>query len=131
MNNKILNNKTKTDKHKFDLEERTQKFGEQIIEFAKKVSTNVVTNSLIGQLVRAGTSVGANYMEANGADSKKDFIHRIGISKREGREVKHWLRMIVKAEPSLKEEARIIWKEAQELTLIFSKIVRSCKKKEF
>ena len=62
MNNKILNNKTKTDKHKFDLEERTQKFGEQIIEFAKKVSTNVVTNSLIGQLVRAGTSVGANYM---------------------------------------------------------------------
>ena len=106
MNNKILNNKTKTDKHKFDLEERTQKFGEQIIEFAKKVSTNVVTNSLIGQLVRAGTSVGANYMEANGADSKKDFIHRIGISKREGREVKHWLRMIAKTVPELKDEAR-------------------------
>ena len=83
---------------KYDLEERTQKFGEDIIEFAKKIPKNAVTLPLIGQLAKAGISVGANYMEANGADSKKDFIHKIGISKREAKETKHWLRMAVKAE---------------------------------
>jgi four helix bundle protein len=112
----------------YDLEERTQKFGENIIEFAKEISKNTVTNPIISQLVRSGTSVGANYMEANGADSKKDFVHKIGISKREAKETKHWLRMIVKAEPSLKEKAIKLWKEAEELNLIFSKIVRSSKK---
>ena len=113
---------------KYDLEERTQKFGEDIIEFAKKIPKNAITLPLINQLVKAGTSVGANYMEANGADSKKDFIHKIGISKREAKETKHWLRMVVKAEPILKEKAEILWKEAEELNLIFSKIVRSCRK---
>ena len=111
----------------YDLEERTQKFGEDIIEFAKEISKNTITIPIISQLVRAGTSVGANYMEANGADSKKDFIHKIGISKREAKETKHWLRMTVKAESSLKEKARELWKEAEELNLIFSKIIRSCK----
>ena len=114
--------------NKYDLEERTQKFGEDIIEFSKKIPKNAITISLINQLVKAGTSVGANYMEANGADSKKDFIHKIGISKREARETKRWLRMVVKAEASLKEEARKLWKEAGELNLIFSKIIRSCRK---
>ena len=113
----------------FDLEERTQKFGEAIIEFAQKIPKNVITLPLISQIVRSGTSVGANYMEANGANSKKDFISKIGISKREARETKHWLRMIVKADSSLKEEAKNLWKEAEELNLIFSKIIRTCRKK--
>jgi len=112
----------------YNLEERTQKFGENIIEFAKEIPRNVITIPLISQLVRAGTSVGANYMEANGADSKKDFIHKIGISKREARETKHWLRMIVKASSSFKEKAGKLWKEAEELNLIFSKIIRTCRK---
>ena len=112
----------------YDLEERTQKFGEDIIEFAKGISKNVITIPLINQLVKSGTSVGANYMEANGADSKKDFAHKIGISKREAKETKHWLRMIVKAEPSQKEKAEKLWREAEELNLIFSKIIRSCRK---
>ena len=117
--------------HNYDLEERTQKFGENIIEFSKEIPKNVITLPLISQLVKAGTSVGANYTEANGADSKKDFIHKIGISKREARESKHWLRMAVKAEPLLKEKAIKLWKEAEELNLIFSKIIRSCKKITF
>lgn len=114
---------------KFDLEERTEKFGENIIDFTKEVPKNVITLPLISQIVRSGTSVGANYFEANGADSKKDFIHKTGICKREARETKHWLRMIVKAVPELKEKAVILWKEAEELNLIFSKIIRSCKNK--
>lgn len=113
---------------KYDLEERTAKFGESIIEFAKKVPKNVITIPLIGQLIKAGTSVGANYCEADDAESKKDFMHKIGICKKESRENKHWLRMITKAVPSLKEEASVLGREAQELNLIFGSIRRRKKK---
>lgn len=114
----------------FDLEERTIQFGENIIELAKKIPKNTITIPLIDQLVRAGTSVGANYCEADGANSKKDFVHKIGISKREAKETKYWLRMIMKAVPELKEEAEILWNEAQELNLIFSSVINTCKKKK-
>jgi len=113
----------------YDLEERTAKFGENIIKFAKKVPKNAITIPLITQLVKAGTSVGANYCEADDAESKRDFTHKIGICKKEARESKHWLRMIVVACPELKEEARPLWTEAKELNLIFNAIVRSSKKK--
>ena len=108
---------------KFDLEERTAKFGENIIEFAKKISKNLITLPLITQLVKSGTSVGANYCEADCAESKKDFEYKIGICKKESKEAKHWLRMIAKAVPELKEESRKYWKEANELNLIFSSII--------
>jgi len=109
---------------KFDLEERTAKFGEDIIEFAKKVPKNVVTIPLISQLVKAGTSVGSNYCEADCAESRKDFEHKMGICKKEAKESKHWLRMIAKAVPELREEAKRLWKEANELQLIFISIVK-------
>ena len=127
MTNQIQNPNDK-DKKKYDLEERTARFGEDIIGFAKAIPKNTVTVPLIRQLVRAGTSIGANYCEADGAESKRDFKHKIAICKKEAKETKHWLRMIVKAEPSLKEKAKVLWKEAQELTLIFSSILRSKKK---
>ena len=113
---------------KYDLEERTAKFGEEIIRFAKKIPENSVTRPLIPQLIKAGTSVGANYCEADDAESGKDFKHKIGICKKEAREVKHWLRMIVVTVPELKDEARVLWVEAKELNLIFNAIVRSVKK---
>lgn len=125
---KYPNDKRKKKDRRYDLEERTARFGEMIIEFAKKVPKNVVTIPLIGQLVKAGTSVGANYCEADDAESKKDFMHKIGICKKESRESKHWLRMIAKAVPSLKEEASILWREAQELNLIFGSIRRGGEK---
>lgn len=111
-------------KVKYDLEERTSKFGEEIIKFAKKISNNTVTLPIINQIVKCGTSIGANYCEADGAESKKDFRHKIGICKKESKETKYWLRMVVVAVPELKEEAKILWKEAQEFTLIFSAILR-------
>jgi four helix bundle protein len=73
--------------------------------------------------VRAGTNIGANYCEAIGASSKKDFRNKIFICKKESQETKHWLRMITKAVPEYRENAVKLWKEAQELTLIFNKIV--------
>ena len=86
----------------YDLEERTAKFGENIIEFAKKIPKSVITIPLINQLIKAGTSVGSNYCEADCAESRKDFEHKLGISKKEAKETKHWLRMIAKAVPELK-----------------------------
>ncbi len=108
----------------YDLEERTARFGESVIEFAKAVPKNIITIPIIGQLVRAGTSVGSNYCEADCAESKKDFEHKLGICKKEAKETRHWLRMVAKAVPELAHEARELWKEANELQLIFIAIVK-------
>ena len=113
----------------YDLEERTAKFGESIIDFCKKLSKNILTIPIIDQLIRAGTSVGANYCEADCAETKKDFEHKIGICKKGAKETKHWLRMIAKAAPENSDEARVLWKEANELSLIFVTIVRNSKSK--
>ena len=113
----------------YDLEERTAKFGESAIKFAKKIPENAVTKRIIPQLVAASTSIGANYCEADDAESSKDFIHKLGISKKEARETKHWLRMIAIATPELKDEARILWQEAKELHLILNSIVKKVKDK--
>jgi len=88
MPNQVQNQQTPK---KYDLEQRTARFGERIIEFAQKNPKNSVTLPPISQLVRAGTSIGANYCEADGAESKKDFKHKIGICKKEAKETKYWL----------------------------------------
>jgi four helix bundle protein len=67
-------------------------------------------------------------METDGAESKKDFQHKISICKKESKETKHWLRMIAKANSNKNHECKKLWKEAQELTLIFSSILRAKKK---
>jgi four helix bundle protein len=113
------------EKHVYDLEERTARFGEAIIDFAKTIPQNAVTNRIIAQLVGAGTSVGANYVEADDAVSKKEFLKNIGTCRKEARETKHFLRMVVRAAPELKPQARTLWSEARELHLIFSKIRRN------
>ena len=110
----------------YDLEERSAKFGEDIISFLKTLERNEITKPLINQLVRSATSIGANYMEANQASSKKDFKNKIRISGKEANESKHWLRMISAACCERKSECQIFWKEAHELTLIFAKIFKTC-----
>ena len=112
-----------TNEKKYDLEERTADFGENIIDLAKTLPRNPINDELISQIVRSGTSIGANYVEADGAESKKDFRHKIAICKKESKETKHWLRMIAKANPGKKGECKKLWSEAQELTLIFSSIL--------
>lgn len=109
----------------YDLEERTARFGEAVIDFAKLIPRTPVTQRLIEQLVGCGTSVGANYCEADDAVSKKEFRLRCGTCKKEARETKYFLRMVVRAVPDLKPQARPLWQEAKELHLIFAKIWRS------
>jgi len=112
---------------KYDLEERTAQFGEAIILLCKNTPKNEVTQPLINQLVKCGTSVGANYCEADDAESRKDFKHKIGICKKESREAKHFLRMFVQACPSLKDQLQTLWVEAKELNLIFNSIYKKVK----
>jgi four helix bundle protein len=112
---------------KFDLEERTAKFSEDIIELCKQAQKDTVSKPIINQLIRVATSIGDNYCEANGASSKKDFTNKIFSCKKEARETKYWLRIIVKSNPELIEKSRQMWQEAQELTLIFSKIAKTSK----
>lgn len=123
-NDRLGNDAPNPKKSKYDLEERTACFGEAVIRFAKTLTRDVVDIVLLSQLVRAGTSIGANYCEADDAVSKKDFRHKIGTCKKEARETKYWLRMIVAAQPSTKVEARVLWQEAKELHLIFAAILR-------
>jgi len=112
-------------KRLYDLAERTATFGEEIVQFAKGVPRNVVTVPLIRQLVRAGTSIGANNREADEAVSRKDFRNRVGICRKEANETEYWLRLIAAAEPGLREDCRRLWQEAHELHLIFAKSFRT------
>ncbi len=119
MTNQIPNIKNQT---KFNLEPRTAEFGEKILDFTKSIKQNQINNILIRQIVKSGTSIGANYYEANESNSKKDFYHKIGIAKKKAKETMYWLRMINRVEPDEKKKISILWKEAHELVLIFSSI---------
>ncbi|MDD5039977.1 MAG: four helix bundle protein [Patescibacteria group bacterium] len=125
MNNSQLSNK------KFDLEERTATFGRSVIGLAKRISETPVTRPLITQVIRAATSVGANYCEADNAESRKDFKHKISICRKESKESRHWLIMLDEAVPSLKTAVDPLKREATELTLIFNAIVNSTNKRSY
>ena len=109
---------------KYDLEERTAKFGEDVIEFVRILSRTDTNIILIRQLIRSATSIGANYVEADAAESKKDFRHKIAICKKESKESRHWLRMIARANPDKRENCVKLWCEAKELVMIFSSILK-------
>ena len=135
MSNKITEQEGKSQiqmsnvKQKYDLTERTQKFGEDVIDFLKNLPRNEFTRPLISQTIRSATSIGANYMEADGAESKKDFRHKISICKKEAKETMHWMRMIARVTEN-KEACRKLWKESQELSLIFASIIHKSKLNE-
>lgn len=113
----------------YDLEERTAKLAEAIIGLVKGLRTTPVNSRIISQLVGSGGSIGANYSEANEAESKKDFIHKISICKKEVKETKHWLRLLSKAHPELELNIKKLSQETHELLLIFSKIIKSSRKR--
>jgi len=111
-------------KKPYDLEERTAKFGENVIDFIRILPNSNLNYPLLNQIIRSATSIGANYMEADCAESKKDFKHKISICKKESKETMHWFRMLAKANVDKKDRCRELWQEARELTLIFSSILK-------
>jgi len=113
--------------NKYDLTERTTRFGVGIIKFCKAVKGNSVSNPLISQLVRAGTSIGANYAEANNSSSKKDFRNKIFTCKKEAQETKYWLQMIRECIDTPNDLEKLS-RENQELLMIFQKICSSLNK---
>lgn len=113
-----------------DLEERTAKFSENIIEFARKIKRDDINKNIIIQLARATTSIGANYCEANASSSKRDFRNKIYLCKKESNETKYWLRILAKYHPELKEKIRNFWQEVREFHLIFQKITNALDKKK-
>lgn len=114
-------------RYKYDLEERTTNFAEHIVELCSKAGQNLIERTLLTQLLRAGTSIGANYREANGASSKKDFRNKIFICKKEAQETKYWLRLAGKCLLGQNQNIFSLSSECQELVLIFQKIISSCK----
>ncbi len=112
-----------TNGKKYDLEERTAKFGEDVIDFLKILKKDEINKPIVNQIIRSCTSIGANYMEADGAESGKDFKHKIALCKKEAKESMYWTRMLARNNPEMKEKCRILWQEAHELTLIFSSIL--------
>jgi four helix bundle protein len=111
-----------SNKNNYDLEERTSLFGEKIIDLCKEIPRNDIVTPIVRQLIRSGTSIGANYMEANGASSKKDFRNKIFICKKESQETKYWIRMLARASESDRDTLKKMWQEAKELSMIFHKI---------
>ena len=113
---------------KYDLEERLACFAEKVIDLVNKLPKNAVNSRMVSQVVGSSGSSGANYCEANEAESKKDFVHKATIAKKELKETKHWLRLLAHANPEFKPEFRELWQENHELLLIFSKIITTCRK---
>jgi four helix bundle protein len=113
----------KIQNRKYDLEERTLKFAKTIIDLVKLLSPNIVNQKLTSQLVAAATSIGANYREANAALTKKDFTHKISISRKEAKETHYWLQLVLAANPTVKNKIEILLSESIELIKIFSAIV--------
>jgi len=113
----------------YDLEKRTLLFYKNLIVFLNKCPKNIITIPLIDQGLRSGTSIGANYREANGGSSKKDFQNKIFICKKEAKETLYWLELLGNSldDEKLKEDCRALWQEAKEFVLIFSKIASSSK----
>jgi len=117
-------NEKQPDRLEFDLGKRTAKFGEAVVRFSKKIPRDPTNNRLIDQLVGAGTSIGANYLEASERVSKKDFRFSISHCVKEAKETKFFLRMVVASEPGLVDEARNLCREGHELHRIFASMYR-------
>ncbi|KKT96491.1 MAG: hypothetical protein UW97_C0010G0017 [Parcubacteria group bacterium GW2011_GWA2_45_15] len=114
----------------YDLEERTYKFAKAVRMFVKKLSRNTANFEDSKQLVRSSGSVGANYIEANESLSKKDFLMRIKIARKEAKETQYWLNLVdTSGDMALEKECMILASECKELMLILSSILRNSESK--
>src|ERR1043165_4587334 len=110
----------------YDLEERTTVFAERVRNFCLKLSKNAANNEYIPQLIRSGSSPGANYIEANETNGDKDVKMKIKTCRREAKESAYWLRLIVTdGSDEMETERASLRQEAKEFVLIFSAILKN------
>jgi four helix bundle protein len=112
---------------KKDLEKRTKQFALRIIKFVAAFPKNKVCDVVGYQLLKAGTSIGANYREANRAESRNDFIHKIAIVEKESSETQYWLELCDEAQVGDADERRWLLQESSELLAIFTSSGRTAK----
>ncbi len=115
---------------KGNLSERFEGFAAEVIKSIGKIKKNYAGNHITGQLIRSVTSAGANYEEACGAESRKDFIHKLQIVLKELRESLFWIRVALKADLIFAEIVKPLLKERNELTSIIGKSVVTAKRGE-
>ncbi len=111
---------------KYDLEDRTLEYSKRIIKMAKSLSKNTINFKLVDQVVRSGSSMGANYREANETETKKDFKYRMRICRKEGKETTYWLKLIIEANPEYEKRIIPLLEETTELIKIFAAILKKC-----
>lgn len=114
---------------KSELERRTKQFAVRIIKFVAAFPKTKVCDVIGYQLLKAGTSIGANYREANRAESRNDFIHKVGIVEKEAAETQYWLELCGEADVGDADERRWLRQEAGELLAIFTSTGRTAKAK--
>ena len=113
--------------NRHDLEKRTKDFALKVIQFVGSLPKNKVTDVLGYQLLKSGTSIGANYREANRAESHNDFIHKIGIVEKEASESQYWLELFGQTDLGSREEQKWLVRECGELVAIFTAMGRTAK----
>jgi four helix bundle protein len=106
--------------NKAELEQRTKGFSLNLIRFLQSLPKNYLGEALGRQLLKSGTSIGANYWEANRAESKADFIHKLAIVEKEASETLYWLELLLEAGIGANQEAIRLMLEAKELLAIFT-----------
>lgn len=111
----------------YDLEKRTLEFSKNLIHFLNSLPKNNINNNLVSQVIRSGTSVGANYREANETETKKDFVFRVRICRKEAKESVYWLELIKESNPNFINEVEIFKQEASEFVKIFAAIALKAK----
>ena len=115
--------------NKYNLEKRTLKYSKNTIEFLKMVPITIYTNEIIKQLIRASTSIGANYIEANDSLGLKDFLMHLRICRKESKETIYWFKLIDLDDPTLKLKQQSLINEASQFVRIFSTMVNNTKQK--
>lgn len=118
---------SKTAKLQAKLLERTFNFSEKLIKTIVKLPNNSVNLILRKQVIRSGTSIGANYREACEAESSKDFVHKLRISKKESRETEYWLELMIRTNSNSVNVLQELVNESKEFTKIFSSIINKFK----
>ena len=114
---------------KVELEQRTKVFALRVIRFVASVPKNKISDVLGYQLLKAGTSIGANYREANRAESRNDFIHKIAIVEKESSETQYWMELFEESNIGNPTDREWLLRESGELLAIFTSIGKSSKKK--
>ena len=113
--------------NKAELEQRTKEFSHILIQFLQSLPKNYLAEALGRQLLKSGTSIGANYREANRAEAKADFIHKLAIAEKEASETVYWLELILEGGIGTNQEAIRLMQEAKQLLAIFTAAGRTSK----